>query len=481
MIDDFNRAIETLSLNHNPDEMESNILQRRNLRGDSTQQKGVGPLGAKQVAPLPRRASTGQMELENLRENRITKAIPNKASAQLSTVENALPVIAAKAQPSVQDVEALRKTKALMVTNSAIEQQLKSQQQILIQQQQQFLQIQIEQQRLQSQMNEQLSEAAKLEHQKLEEEKKKVNLEPLINRDAYGVRSSPMPDPRYRQDPSTVNTAVNTDNLYEQGYYDRNRHDRPLSSVLKQDKQVSTTPPPSSIHSTPTGQVGRSLSQTGQHSSTGTNSRMSGGAGDSEAMRPRVASASSSQSSTHRRTLPQPGEETACPMPTSVTGYHHQQQQHAIAKSARVGQPSSVTALNIAQSAGSSSPILGRKGAAIPQPPTIQNAIAKAAASVSMAYPSSILNKKPTNTTANSAARSVTGTNPLSATLGLSYLDLDTKNVSFEEDKSRRRTLPSVPPDEVETSVISTRKFIKERLNGKLTLTLSYSTDWLCV
>lgn len=69
---------------------------------------------------------------------------------------------------------------------------------------------------------------------------------------------------------------------------------------------------------------------------------------------------------------------------------------------------------------------------------------------------SSILTKKdPTS------ARSILGLNQLG------YLDLDTKNVSFEgnDSKEKRRKLPTAPKeDESIAAAIATKKLIKEKL-----------------
>ena len=100
-------------------------------------------------------------------------------------------------------------TQALL-PSPQVEQQLQ-QQQILIQQQQQFLQIQLEQQKLQKQMTEQLSLKQKDDLQQQKEEKKKKEL-----KEQAVVQTSP-----------------------------------PKPEVVKKDKQVSTSTPPS-VTSTPT-------------------------------------------------------------------------------------------------------------------------------------------------------------------------------------------------------------------------------------
>ena len=465
MIDDFNRAIETLSLNNNPDEMESSILNKRILKTES--QKGfdqatISSNTGKSTLQM-RRASTGQMDLDHYLEHspkkgtlntRLTNRLANKQTnlkstssidqvipSSMTTTQQLTATATVSGQQQQPDVETIQQTKELIAANSAIEQQLKKQQQILIQQQQQFLQIQIEQQRLQSQMQEQR------EQQKLVEEKKMLEEKILQQQkqQQQQIRSSSSNSEKVNREKTVaVNTEISQHDIVGHERTIRDKYGHSVTShVMKQDKQVSTSiTPPSSSHSTPTGQVSRSISQMDRHgASTAASSRMSGIADGGDSMRTRVTSASSSSSL--QRRLPHTLSEENNGMPTSVTAYHQQ-------SSGRPG----FSAISISQTFGSNSPLYARKGRNMTNsrglPTTSVTAVS------SSVYPSSILSKKDTS-------RSI-GTSSLN-TLG--YLDLDTKNVTFENDKKRRK-LPTVPKeDDSISSILATRKLIKESLSGK--------------
>ena len=164
------------------------------------------------------------------------------------------------------------------------------------------------------------------------------------------------------------------------------------------------------------------------------------------------------------------GDDSVPPV-TSVTGYQ-----------AMLSRPSSVTGPSISSaSAGSNSPLFSRKqaqqiaigttvaGNVLPQKiaaQRLQQVLPPQNTKTGYPIISSQARKK--ESSVPSGVRSANGTNPLSANLG--YLDLDTKAVTFE-DKFKRRKLPAAPKEEeFLSSMLNTKKLIKEKLGRKLLL-----------
>lgn len=467
MLDDFNRAIENLSITNNVDDLEAKIKQNKLTMGPFNKSTTSLPGTSSPKNANTRRASTGQVDnldsYKQLQQQKQQQLLQNKAAESLSLINQAN-----------HDIETLRQQKALLQSNSQIEQKLQKQQQMLIQQQQQFLQIQLEQQKLQTQMQEQLSSQALAEQQQKQQQQLQQNGVNMDNRkQGESVSRNSSNTSRHHHSLSSerrktmetvaVNTEISQQDMVQADH--RLRHKSSATNVMKQDKQVSTsiTPPPSSLTSTPTGPIQRPMSQMGGPNSTATSSRMSGMVESDQAMRSRVTSASSSSASMARR-LPQPmsGDEPHS-YGAGSTSYHQQRPQ------------SSVTAI----SQRSNSPLVARKtmakgsGIVLPSPsnkimgtgPTsqlISSILAKKALPISNSQtgPAPVGGSPAAN-----AARAYLNTTNTFNSLG--YLDLDTKNVTFEGDKGKRRKLPTAPKDEEPvSSMLATRKLIKERLSS---------------
>ncbi|KAI2802313.1 hypothetical protein BLOT_010506 [Blomia tropicalis] len=442
MIDDFNRAIETLSLNNNPDDMESSIQQKRALRengGKQLQQQqqpqlniSIGTSSGTTLTStatnmkgnLSRRASTGQVidtydhHIHHYREGRLSKS-PAKTPIHSTSNDGT------KNTKSVESLESLRQ-------QTAIEQQLQKQQQILIQQQQQFLQIQLEQQRLQTQMNEQLTTVAKIEQQKKVDDSGS-NAGSRPNSQAGQHVQSQSISTQQQQQPQHENQSAQTN-------IQRNQ-----SAITKETVAVNTeiTHQDMLLEQSPTQTMGN---QSHHHRKTQQSSRMM------------MKQHADKQVATSNTPPPMPNSVHHRPITSSI-GLHHLQQQQ------------------LYQTVSNNTIIGGR----IVQTNRRPNPV-RVTGPVQTGYPSSILIKKDsTGTTQSTSTSSLTSTTLTTTTTTttssqlntLGYLDLDTKNVTFEDCYEKRRKLPTVPKDEEPISSIATRKLIKDRLSGKNVLNRS--------
>lgn len=526
MIDDFNRAIEHLSINdslHEQGRDMGNHLQQH-LRSSSA---GKGEKyndrlqhQASLTSSIPvRRASTGQVDLmiDNYRQQFATTKqqqhyLQNKAAESLSLINQAN-----------ADIEALQRQKALMASNKEVEQQLAKQQQVLIQQQQQFLQIQLEQQRLQAQMQDQMANVTKLERQQEQhkteagasnknndnqtiEQNKMANNNINANRTGVNTGTTMTPTP-YSSNINNMTTvvkkketvAVNTDISQQdligtQGIRATVMREKGTGSgVVKQDKQVSTSTPPSAT-TTPTGHhhhhhhqlQHQSLDRIERHYVSGPASQLQQQQQQQLLQRSHRAAASAHQMAPAEQYHIRGGVTrvsnavavSAHPLAGTSHQQHYQltQQQlnrrlphplseDAAAVAAATAHPQGAIPSRSGPASGamtgtktkmanqrSNSPMMTRS-----KTPTTSMIVKKGLPIVS-ANPvtSSILTKKDP-----SSARSILGLNQLG------YLDLDTKNVSFEgqDSKEKRRKLPTAPKeDESIAAAIATKKLIKEKL-----------------
>lgn len=372
------------------------------------------------------------------------------------------------------DLDGSHKPKTLYPTNNQIEQHLQKQQQILIQQQQQFLQIQLEQQRLQNQIHEQMSNAAQLTGTVPVVDVFNENLSTGTSKGHhYYAKHTGTGTNKNRE--IAVNTEITDISTMATGVDQRMNRDKvlnktsgatvyinkqqPLSSVNKKDKQISTTTSLSSGTSMYhySGSTRYDTPSSSGHSSS-VNVRALGPLDQSGLdQSSRTRTTASLASSLHRR----------LPHPTSGDILLQQQQ------SSRPS--SSITVTNISQR--SSSPKISRKPVITTRSSAgrIQNCTNVSNLPLENV---TILSKKDhhnqigsTSTTATRATKSAVSMAPNAISLNtLGYLDLDTKNVTFEdESKGQRRKLPEVPKDEEAiSSLISTKQLIKEKLSGNL-------------
>lgn len=207
MIADFNKAMEALGT-ASPTEEQFQISSRlKHLERESKDQ-------------CQRAQNQQTVQNQNQKQTNASnhKNQTSMVKPQLTDASAAQPIIVMTSGPNQSTIplqlqlnpQAVMTGQALL-PSPQVEQQLQ-QQQILIQQQQQFLQIQIEQQKLQKQMTEQLSLRQKDDLEKQKEEKLKGQ---KVKEQVAAQTSPPKPE------------------------------------VIKKDKQVSTSTPPS-VTSTPT-------------------------------------------------------------------------------------------------------------------------------------------------------------------------------------------------------------------------------------
>lgn len=540
MMDDFNRAIETLDLSHDPDLMESTIRANRATLNTTTsnaaridaknkQQQQLQLLTqqptAKTGSQPTRRASTGgavdSLDLllrdrVSLKQGKISSSASSTTStstttstsfaASTTTTTSHQPEVATATTASEAALTAaqVRQLQAAKAASSAIEAQLAKQQQVLISQQQQFLQLQLEQQRLQSVMHEQMERSAKqLELDKAEAELVAAQAAQRQQMALLQQQQAQLQQQMMAQVPvPSVSTSYSASTMAPEGHptpphlmmgregglaggiykveHDllygrrddtssqrengsgRGSREGVKRTVLKSDKQVSTSTPPS-LNSTPT--------------SSAEPSRLRDGIS---------TFATTTGSGQARRALPQPNEDAPCPMPTSVTAYHHQQQ-----KAAGGG---GISGLSIS---ANNSPLLSRRSALQAQQAQMSSGVATSGTSVVKnaiggkpshsasagglpapgatavsSYPGSLLSgsgRKGVGPTEQIASQK-SGQQSQALVTSLGYLDLDTKNVTFDRWAGRRRRhLPTAPREEDPiASTIATRRLIKEKLiSGK--------------
>ena len=514
MIDDFNRAIENLSIN------DPNFATTQNIPGASQQAILQQARSKESISSLPvmsklstagqsvpsRRASTGQMDATeqyrererrptNSRQNSVTTSLTGTTTTKAPLTSTASVPLTSTTQTLGELNETLRTQKQFIAANNKIEHELQKQQQILIQQQQQFLQYQLEQQKLATQMQEQQNSAkVKIEqiqqqtaqqlqqHQQQQQQQQQEIVKQKLNtgvqtsnvrmRDACEQRGTPEVLEKHVY-PSKVTSGEHSQSSRQMESSTTTVSRSHRSAVIRQQSEKDIVTPPLSSSSTPTKGYTEASSHrdTTHHSSHRYSQHRTASQMSSN---PRVASAAttSSSNSATRRLPAQPTGDESTPPITSVTGYQ-----------AMLSRPSSVTGPSISSaSAGSNSPLFGRKqaqqinvgpsggassvGSVLPQKITSQQIVPPRNTKTGYPIISSQARKK--DTAIPSGVRTAIGTNPLSANLG--YLDLDTKAVTFE-DKCKRRKLPAAPKEEeFLSSVLSTKKLIKEKLGRKLSI-----------
>ncbi|CAG2119067.1 unnamed protein product, partial [Medioppia subpectinata] len=331
-----------------------------------------------------------------------------------------------------------------------VEQQLQ-QQQILIQQQQQFLQIQIEQQKLQKQMTEQLS------IRQQQEADKQLHQKQLIQKQEPVVSQPIAPPPQQQlqqQQPQAPQHPLP-------------QHPLPTKpEVMKQDKNVSTSTPPS-MSSTPTSTANKQMGTEG--AAVGVKNPELAGQSSGTGIGPIAAQ----RKSLHRR-LPHPTTEEMQTAVQTLAAAHSGSQQHRSVPTV----PQQSMPMPVVSTQRSVSPIMPRKTqSSVISSQTILNPSTRRTNLSTATVPTSAI----TTLVSSAIMPSTSIYDRISQSpyaLGQSVVrshtpvttggDFSDSQSDASGDKGKRRKLPSVPFDEEPISpVMATRKLIKDRLAGR--------------